>query len=290
MQPASIPSNECDRLRALYALGILDTKSDEYFDRITRVARDYFEVQASTVSFVDKDRVWCKSMLGLETNEVARDVSFCGHTICQNVTSEISSRICEVPDARLDSRFEDNPLVTDKPCVRYYMGFVLQSASKENIGTLCIVDTRPRSFSDNQKLFLADLGLMLEDKLSEIKFTEGIDLRDVSIASKTVANIFNEVDKALKTQGIGIREWRILDVIAQSDFVSPSYISKKLDFAPSAVSKSLELLEINGLIKRSHLADQDRRVVELKCSQRGREVWQFGNTASNRIVKQLCSV
>ena len=122
------------------------------------------------------------------------------------------------------------------------------------------------------------------------KFTEGIDLRDVSIASKTVANIFNEVDKALKTQGIGIREWRILDVIAQSDFVSPSYISKKLDFAPSAVSKSLELLEINGLIKRSHLADQDRRVVELKCSQRGREVWQFGNTASNRIVKQLCSV
>ena len=289
MKSAPIPLSESNRLRALYALGILDTKPNEYFDRITRVARDFFKVKVSTVSFVDKDRVWCKSAQGLEVDEVDRDISFCGHTICQKVTSEISSRICEVPDARLDPRFEDNPLVINEPNVRYYMGFVLQSSSKENIGTLCIVDTRPRTFSDKEKMFLADLGLMLEDKLSEIKYTAEFSIKDISIASKAVSNIFNEIDKALKTHGIGIREWRMLDIIVQSDFTTPSKISKKLDLAPSAVSKSLELLESNGLIYRNNLTDQDRRIVKLKCNERGQEVWRFGNTVSNRVVKQLCN-
>lgn len=145
---APLPRNEARRLQALHSLLILDTPPEERFDRISAFAAQEFDVPIALVSLVDQDRQWFKSNFGLEVCETPRDVSFCGHAITQ-------SEALVVPDALRDPRFADNPLVTGHPFIRFYAGAGLRLPYGQVVGTLCILDRRPREFD---RLDVAILG------------------------------------------------------------------------------------------------------------------------------------
>src|SRR5277367_6063100 len=100
-----LPPNERQRLATLRSLKILDTPAEERFERITRLARRLFDVPIASVSLIDADRQWFKSIQGLDSCESPRSISFCGHTI-------LKEEPLVVPDACADERFRDNPLVT----------------------------------------------------------------------------------------------------------------------------------------------------------------------------------
>lgn len=158
---ASIPENEGERLKALRALNLVEASGDERFDRYTRIAAALFDVPYALVSIVDDDRQWFKSKYGTEIDQTPRDVSFCAHAIH-------APDVMVVNDALSDSRFGDNPTVVGPPNVRFYAGTPLVLPSGHAIGTLCILDDRPREFSDKDRARLADLGGLLEAELSRI--------------------------------------------------------------------------------------------------------------------------
>ncbi len=147
---AQLPPDEERRLQALHALAILDTRPEERFDRVTRIASAALGVPIALVSLVDQDRQWFKSHHGLEAQETPRDAAICAHVVHQR-TEMI------VPDTLLDDRFADNPLVAGGPRIRFYAGAPLILDDGSCIGTFCVVDTRPRELSAADRVTLRDL-------------------------------------------------------------------------------------------------------------------------------------
>ena len=157
MQTAPLPSNESERLQALRSLD-LDDQSEERFDRVTRLAAEIFKAPIAFVSFIERDRQWFKSRIGLPVVETPRDVSFCAHAILGEDTLVI-------PDTHQDPRFADNPLVTGNPFVGSYMGQPLRAPDGEKIGTLCIADHEPRNFTPELAGILRRLATLVEQEL-----------------------------------------------------------------------------------------------------------------------------
>lgn len=158
MIPPGTPVDEARRLFALRRLQILDTKAEPAFDHITNLARKIFDVPIAFISFIDQDRQWFKSKQGLDIEETPRDISFCGYTI-------LDDRLFLVNDASKDLRFCDNPLVIDTPHIQSYSGAPLHAPTGERIGALCIVDDRPRSFTEDELEPLRALAAIIEDML-----------------------------------------------------------------------------------------------------------------------------
>ncbi len=167
----SIPKNELFRLKALRSLNILDTLPDERIELITKSAVKAFHVPVCLVTFVDENRQWFKSSVGLDVYETPRFMSFCAHAICETITSDKNSRIFEIRDTAVDIRFIDNPLVTNKPWIRFYAGYVLQSITNLNLGTICLIDNKPRILSDNEKEVLIEMGGMIENLINGYPYT-----------------------------------------------------------------------------------------------------------------------
>lgn len=156
---AQLPQDEESRLAALHGLGILDTEPEDRFDRITRIASEAFGAPISLVSFIDRDRQWFKSSIGMDRRETSREMAFCAHAILED-------RVLVVPDTEKDERFADNPLVTGEPHVRFYAGCPLKTADDELLGTLCVIDMKPRAFDRAQIELLRDLASLVEKELS----------------------------------------------------------------------------------------------------------------------------
>lgn len=143
--------DEPARLKALRAYGILDTAAEQSFDDLARLAALCCEAPIALISLVDRDRQWFKAHIGIETRATPRDLSFCAHAILQ------PEQVMEVPDARLDPRFALNPTVTGPPHIVFYAGAPLVAPTGEALGTLCVIDHRPRSLGDMQRGMLAGL-------------------------------------------------------------------------------------------------------------------------------------
>ena len=195
MQPPKLPENEFERLVALHALNILDTPPEERFDRITRLATKLLDVPISLVTLIDKDRQWFKSCQGIEIEETPRAISFCGHTILQN-------DVFILPDTRLDPRFADNPLVVDEPYVVFYAGCPVTTLDGSRIGTLCIVDHKPRQLSDEQVETLRDLASLLKTELNLIE-TDSLQKTAEEIKSqiahqRRISNFITDVSAVLR--------------------------------------------------------------------------------------------
>lgn len=146
----SIPVNESARLALLRELLLLDTPPEERLDKIVAFAASEFDVPACLISLVDNDRQWFKARIGIDACETPRDISFCGHALH-------SAQLLMVPDASLDVRFHDNPLVTGPPHIRFYAGAPLVCRDGLVIGTLCLIDTRPRLLDQIEQAILASL-------------------------------------------------------------------------------------------------------------------------------------
>ncbi len=147
---ATPPQNEEERLQALRELGILDTLEEQSYDDLTRLAAEICGVPIALVSLVDQDRQWFKSHHGLAARETPRAVAFCSHAI-------LGDDIMVVEDSSKDERFHDNPLATDAPHVVFYAGAPLILRGDVHLGTLCVIDTQPRTLSEAQRLSLAAL-------------------------------------------------------------------------------------------------------------------------------------
>ena len=142
-----VPQNEKERLEALKAYQILDTKNEEQFDRLTKLASLICNTPIALVSLIDEQRQWFKSAVGLDVPHTAREISFCQHAI-------MGDDLFEVQSTKNDQRFINNPLVTGAPDIRFYAGYPLKDPSGYNLGTLCVIDTQPKKLSSEQKLAL----------------------------------------------------------------------------------------------------------------------------------------
>lgn len=158
MKAPDIPENETQRLTALDAMDVLFTPGEERFDRITRLALKLFGTPIALVSLVSIKSQWFKSAQGLDATETPREISFCGHAILNEETFVVEN-------ATKDSRFFDNPLVTGGPKVRSYAGHPLRSMDGDRVGTLCIIDRSPRTFTPDQLQTLQDLAAIAESEL-----------------------------------------------------------------------------------------------------------------------------
>jgi GAF domain-containing protein len=159
---APIPEDEQTRLASLRELSLLDTDPNEKFDRVTRLAAACFDAPMSTITLIDQDRQWFMSSVGTSTKEDPRDASFCAHVVH-------SRRPMIVADTLLDSRFADNPLVVNQPRIRFYAGYPLTLDNGSCIGTLCVLDTRPRAFQQSDFDRLRDLASIVVEEVLHIR-------------------------------------------------------------------------------------------------------------------------
>lgn len=147
--------NETQRLQSLHSLGILDTGEEASFDRITLVTRRLFRSKVSLVSMVDSDRQWFKSVTGTDIRETGRDLSLCTYVVGADMPFFVSDML-EV------ETLKNHPLVVDGPKYRSYGGCPLRAADGMPLGALCVVDTRPRYFSNWDKAMLEDMAKLAE--------------------------------------------------------------------------------------------------------------------------------
>jgi PAS domain S-box-containing protein len=144
MRIPPLPPDEIARLAALQACDILDTPPEQAFDDISRLAAVVCGAPTALVTLVDGSRQWFKSRLGLRMDETHRDLAFCAHAI-------LDSDLLVVPDAALDDRFADNPLVTGAPGVRFYAGAPIVLADGHALGTVAVIDYVPRVLTEEQR-------------------------------------------------------------------------------------------------------------------------------------------
>lgn len=135
--------SESARLAALHACRILDTPAEADFDDFTQLAAQICGTPMAVISLVDERRQWFKSRVGMAAYETPRDVSFCTHGIQGH-------GVFEIPDATLDERFRNSPLVTDGPQIRFYAGAPLTTPEGHNLGMLCVMDRAPRRLAPEQ--------------------------------------------------------------------------------------------------------------------------------------------
>ena len=180
MKQAIKPNQEAARLEALRQYNILDTPSEQAYDDFTSLASFICQVPIALISLVDAERQWFKSKIGLEANQTARNISFCGYTI-------LSDQTLVVKDALCDERFCDNPLVTSAPGIRFYAGAPLITPAGYILVSLCVIDRKPRDLSDSQKLALEALARQVVTQL---------ELRRVS------SNLANALDKIKQIEGL----------------------------------------------------------------------------------------
>ena len=174
------PAREAARLEALKEYKILDTPSESAYNDIATLAAFICDVPIALISFVDSERQWFKSKVGLDIDETSRDVSFCTHTI-------LDKKMLVVNDALKDERFVNNPLVTCAPGIRFYAGVSLVTPNGYSVGTLCVIDRKPKELSESQKkalqalasqvvmqLELRRVSSQLADALEKIEIIEGL--------------------------------------------------------------------------------------------------------------------
>jgi diguanylate cyclase (GGDEF)-like protein len=165
MQAPRIPENEIHRIAALHATNLLFTPSEERFDRITRLASRLLGTPIALVSLVADQCQWFKSVQGLDATETPREVSFCGHAILGEETFVVENAID-------DPRFADNPLVAGDPNIRFYAAHPLHSGDGSRVGTLCVIDRKPRQFTPDQLEVLRDLAALVETELQRGQLSE----------------------------------------------------------------------------------------------------------------------
>lgn len=145
MPPAApLPKNEVKRLKVLWQYDVLDTVPEEVFDNLTDLAAHICEAPVAMISMVDENRQWFKARVGTSVKETTRDISFCAHAI-------LNDDLLVISDATKDPRFSDNPLVTGSQKIRFYAGAPLVTPDGHALGTLCVLDKKPRKLRPEQQ-------------------------------------------------------------------------------------------------------------------------------------------
>lgn len=174
MKPSLHPDEQA-RLAALREYKILDTVPEKAFDDLTLLASQICETPIALITLIDSSRQWFKSRVGVEVDETSRDLAFCAFAILQK-------DLLVVEDATKDPRFSSNPLVHSDPKIRFYAGAQLCSSDQLPLGTLCVIDRRPRQLSERQYTALEALSRQVQAQLelrrNLIELKQALELRD----------------------------------------------------------------------------------------------------------------
>lgn len=192
METAKLHPREKERIAALYRYEVLDSESEIAFDELTELASEICGTSISLISLVDAKRQWFKSRVGLDALQTDRSLAFCAHAILQD-------DVFEVPNAELDKRFADNPLVTSAPDIRFYAGAPLVTTDGFPLGTLCVIDQEPKQLTDNQRRALEILANQVVSQLDM-----RIHNRRLARINEMQNNMFALISHDLKTPFNGI--------------------------------------------------------------------------------------
>ena len=241
MKAAPLPQNEDERLAELLSYDVLDTEAEQLFDDLTALASQICETPIALISLIDPNRQWFKSRVGLDAEETSRDIAFCSHAILQ-------SDVFEIPNATLDPRFHDNPLVTGAPDIRFYAGAPLITPSGHAIGTLCAIDSKPRKLNETQKASLQTLSksvvahLELKRKNRELERTSQFKsdfLSYVSHEIRTPLNAINTFSQLLEGEAQKLN--------LPSSFTTPlSHVSQSGERLLEIVNSVLDIKQIEA--------------------------------------------
>ena len=165
MKVAPLPPNESERLAVLRRYAVLDTAPEPAFDELTRLAAQICAAPIALITLIDGTRQWFKARMGIEVTEVARDVSFCSHTI-------LLPDGLIVGDTAVDGRFADNPQVTASPSVRFYAGVPLMTRDGFAVGTFCVMDCAPRQFGGTQ---MESLRVLSRQVMTQLELRRHLD-------------------------------------------------------------------------------------------------------------------
>lgn len=207
----TVSSIESKRASALKELAILDTPREERFERLTRIAARIFNVPVAQITLLDGDRQWFKSIQGSELTEVPRAMTFCTHT----VESEGGTMV--VNDATKDQRFDGNPLVHSAPNVRFYAGVSLYYYNNVPLGTLCILDIKPRKMSDADMAILEDIAAIAQREMVSIQLAMLDELTGLSNRRGFISNAENFMllaqreDKKVSLAFIDLDDFKIIN-------------------------------------------------------------------------------
>lgn len=179
MEPP-IPHHEAARLEALRRYQILDTAPERSYDAITELASFICETPLALVSLVDSERQWFKAKVGLDAEETPRDQSFCVHAI-------VKESLLVVEDAAADARFANNPLVTGEPHIRFYAGAPLITADGHGLGSLCVIDRKPRKLTSAQASALEKLAGLIINQLELRRVSH--ELAEAAANIKTLSSL-----------------------------------------------------------------------------------------------------
>lgn len=195
MKEPETPFNERERLAALEELGVLHTPAEERFDRITRLAQRLFDIPIALITLVNHDSQWFKSCQGLTVLETSREVSFCGHALLED-------KVFVIEDTHHSDVFIDNPLVTSDPSIRFYAGQPI-SFQGHRLGTLCVIDRVPRTFSASQLDSLKSLAGWVETELLMWRNSRNSFLLDILERSDR-KKLIDPVTGDLNEQGLAL--------------------------------------------------------------------------------------
>lgn len=175
--PRLMPVPDAERVAALEKYAILDTEPEQAFDDLTLLASYVCKTPIAMISLIDEDRQWFKSKVGISISETPREVAFCSTAIQQ-------SDVMVVPDTLQDDRFRNHPFVVSEPRIRFYAGAPLITEEGYALGTLCVVDQKPREFGNDQKEALQALSRLV---LAQLEFRRNLILLKEALTDRTEA-------------------------------------------------------------------------------------------------------
>lgn len=180
MKKASKPKNEEQRLNSLKSLNLLDTFPEEEYDQITELASQICNTPIALISLVDQDRQWFKSKKGTQVSQTPRDISLCAHAI-------LSEQVFLIEDTKKDDRFFDNPIVTGDPHIEFYAGAPLLAPDGHVIGTVCVIDNKPKKLTETQLQSLKVLSKQVTKLLEFRQNVEKLETANFELKFKTIA-------------------------------------------------------------------------------------------------------
>ena len=241
--PPIIP-NENLRAEELYKFDILDTPYEEEYDDIVRLASNICNTSISTITLIESSRQWFKAKVGLEDRETSRDVSFCAHAIASKTD------IFEIEDATKTEAFFDNPLVTGNPNIRFYAGVPLVTSNGYKLGTLCVIDTKPKLLTPDQIFALKVLGVqvmkLLELRIAykQVEQKRIVQQQQIEMLNKVIAVIAHDVRSP-------VASLKTVVELANSEVLSNEEVKELTVMSEKQLDGTLELL--NDLLEWGHV-------------------------------------
>ncbi len=207
-----VPTNEEERIKALYDYDILDTEAEEDLDGLTKLAAFVCGTNISIINLIDKERFWVKSDNGLGAKEAARDLAFCNYAL-------MDTKVFEIEDTTKDERFMNSPLVTGSPDLRFYAGAPLTTPDGYNIGTLCVLDKKAQKLTQPQidalNVIAAEVMARLESRRQN---------KIVLAINNKALSAFEELEKA--QEEIDANEKRFANIAANTpDLIYQFFVS-----------------------------------------------------------------